>query len=320
MKRAVVILMVVCLMSSMGSLAIGAQEKYPTRAITAVIPWSAGGMTDVSCRILAKKMEEVLGQPIAIVNKKGASGVIGLSHALRQKPDGYTIGLTNPAGLVSADLTKTVEFDLKKFEYLATINGYSQFLVIGMNTPYRSLQHLKDSPRPIKFGCTGVGASVWVYAIRTAEALGIDYKIVTGYPGVKDIMVAIMRGDVDAAMVDGARIIPGEHIPLFVCSEERDPFFKDVPTAIELGYPQLSALVTTRVMAAPPGTPEGVLAVLRDALWKAITDKEFADWAESIGQPTRFSYDAAGTEKLIKRYIDDFIGVRPILERYLAAE
>jgi len=255
---------------------------------------------------------------IVMENVTGAGGVIGTTATYTAKPDGYTIGMTNPAGLVSADLTKTVQFDLGKFEYLATINGYSQFLVIGKNTPYRSLQHLKDSPRQIKFGCTGVGASVWVYAIRTAEALGIDYKIVTGYGGVSGIMVAIMRGDVDAAMVDAARIVPGEHIALFVCSEERDPFLPNVPTAIELGYEEIASLVTTRVMAAPPGTPEGVLAVLQDALWKAINDEEFASWAESIGQPTRFSYDAAGTEKLVKQYIDDFVKVRPILEKFVA--
>ena len=256
---------------------------------------------------------------IVIENVTGAGGVIGTVATYTAKPDGYTIGMTNPAGLVSADLTGAIQFDLGKFEYLATINGYSQFLVIGKNSPYRSLQHLKDAPKPIKFGCTGVGASVWVYAIRTAEAIGIDYKIVTGYSGVSGIMVAIMRGDVDAAMVDAARIIPGEHVALFVCSEERDPFLPNVPTAIELGYSQIASLVTTRVMAAPPGTPDGVLAVLRDALWKAINDEEFASWAESISQPTRFSYDAAGTEKLIKRYIDEFADVRPVLEGFIAA-
>jgi len=255
---------------------------------------------------------------IVVENVKGAGGVIGTTATYTAKPDGYTIGMVNPAGLVSADLTKTVQFDLGKFEYLATINGYSQFLVIGKNTPYRSLQHLKDSPRPISFGTTGVGASVWVYAIQTAEALGLDYKIVTGYGGTSGIMVAIMRGDVDAVLVDAARIIPGEHVPLMVCSEERQEAYPNVPTAIELGYPEIGNLVTTRVMAAPPGTPEGVLAVLRDALWKAINDEEYKSWAEGIGQPIIFSYDTAGTEKLIKRYIDDFADVRPILEKFIA--
>ena len=132
-------------------------------------------------------------------------------------------------------------------------------------------------------------------------------------------MVAMMRGEIDAAMVDLARIVPGEHVPLMLCAEERQEEASDVPTALELGYPEISSLVTTRVLAAPSGIPEEVLAILRDAIWKGIQDEEFAAWAESIGQPTLFSSDADGTEKLVKRYIDDFVKVRPILEAYIAA-
>ena len=91
MKRAFVILMVVSLMCAVGGLAIAAEKKYPTKPITFIIPWGAGGMTDVSGRLLADKFKAELGQPVVVVNKPGASGVIGLRHTLRQKADGYTV-------------------------------------------------------------------------------------------------------------------------------------------------------------------------------------------------------------------------------------
>ena len=128
MKRAVVILMVVCLMSSMGSLAIGAGEKYPTRAITAVIPWSAGGMTDVSCRILAKKMEEVLDLKLdekptnlllITINPKYIirANISLINILLKENLKGIYICINHPSYLVDK-LLRTHEIPTENLSYL----------------------------------------------------------------------------------------------------------------------------------------------------------------------------------------------------------
>lgn len=316
MKRAVVISMVVCLMFSMGSLAIGAQEKYPTRAVTVVIPWSAGGMTDVSCRILAKKMEEVLGQPMVIINKAGASGVIGLQHALRQKPDGYTLcGAALTFALTAPYFQKAKPFDSGNIEYIGGHMPQERVLFGQMDAPYKTfdefLAYVKKHPGIVTVG--GAGAQ---WALEVMKSIAVHDKLNMRYVlfgGGAPCSAAILGRHVTVAET-------GVGTPAFQAAREGKlrlvvnlgsgtvPFFPKVGNIKQMGYP-FSTMVEYG-WVAPGGTPRFIMEKLEDALKKAVEDPGCIEKMSKIGLTPRF---ITGKE-LKKRSVEAVKSVPELLE------
>jgi tripartite-type tricarboxylate transporter receptor subunit TctC len=293
--------------------------EFPAKAIHWIVPYPAGGGFDAVSRSLVPYVRKYLPKDVDIVieNKPGAGGVIGTTLLWGSKPDGYTIGVNNARGLVAADLKGPVQFDLKKFKYIGTISGFTAYLMVGKNTPYRSIKDLQNAKKPIKFGATGVGATTWLDSLRVAERLGLKYQIVTGYRGQPQIMTAIIRGDVDAVIGATALMIEDEHVPIVAFGSEREPNLPDVPTIVESGYPELGRLSVYRVMAAPPGTPDDVLKVLRDAFWRAINEKAYQEWGKSYRESFIHSRNGPDTLKLVENLSEDFVTVRPMVKKAL---
>jgi len=285
-----------------------------------MVPYSSGGGFDAVSRALSPYVRIHLPAKVDIVieNKTGAGGVVGTTSVYNSKPDGYNIGVINLSGLVSADLINPVEFDLVKFSYIATVCGYTPFLMVGKDSPYRSVEDLQKAAKPIKLGVTGVGSAMWLWALRASEEFGLNYDIVPGYKGQAEAMLAIMRGDLDGCIGGTALMIDDEHVPLVAFGPQREPTEPDVPTAAELGYPKISNFVCYRGIVAPPGVPDEVLNVLRDAFWKAANEKDFQHWGKGYHESFIHTRNGPDSEKLAKELIADFNKVRPMLEKALA--
>lgn len=315
MRRFLVVLVVIALMCSVGSLAVGAQE-YPTRAVTVIIPWSAGGMTDVSCRILAKKMEEVLGQPIVIVNKPGASGVIGLRAALRAKPDGYTLcGAALTFALTAPYFQGAEPFAIEEMEFIGGHMPQERVLFGQMDAPYKTfdefLAFVKENPGIVTVG--GAGAQ-WALEVMKSIAVhdGLNMRYVL-FGGGAPCSAAILGRHVTVAET-------GVGTPAFQAAREGQlrlvvnlgsgtvPFFPEVENIKQRGYPFTT--IVEYGWVAPGGTPEPIMKKLEDALKIAVEDPEVAESMKKIGLTPRF----ISGEELRKRSEEALNSVPELLE------
>ena len=177
MKRSLLILLAGFLAWSWGG-PLAAAEKYPSKPITFVVPWGPGGMSDVSGRLLAEKFKVELGQPVLVVNKPGASGILGLKYALSQKADGYTaaIGPLTDA-LVSPYFQGAEAFHIGDISYVAAYMPQQRVLYAAADKPYKAfpefVEYAKKNPDKIKWGHTGRGAKLWIIGSIFAETAGI---------------------------------------------------------------------------------------------------------------------------------------------------
>jgi tripartite-type tricarboxylate transporter receptor subunit TctC len=284
-----------------------AQAKYPSRPVTLVCPWGAGGGTDATARIIAAILEKNLGQPFNVVNRTGGSGVVGHSAIATAAPDGYTIGML------------TVEISMMHHQGLTDLNPTSYTPLALMNedppgvqvkadSPYKDIKALaaaiKAAPEG-KFKASGTGqGGIWHLAlIGWLQAMGLKPNHVAWAPsnGAAPAMQDLAAGGIDivTCSVPEARAMldAGKAKALAIMASERNPMFKDVPTLNEtLGINY--SVGAWRGIAGPKNLPADVQATLMAELKKAYESKEFKDFMASRGFGTKFA-DQAGFTKFM---------------------
>ncbi|MBL8587329.1 MAG: tripartite tricarboxylate transporter substrate binding protein [Methylobacteriaceae bacterium] len=269
-----------------------AQSKYPTRPVTLVCPWGAGGGTDATARIVAAILEKDLGQPFNVVNRTGGSGVVGHSAIATAAPDGYTIGM------ITVEITMMHHqglTDLNPTSYtpLALLNVDPPGVQVSTSSPYKTIKDLaeaiKSSP-PGKFKASGTGqGGIWHLAlIGWLQAMGLKPDHVPWVPsnGAAPAMQDLAAGGVDIVTCSvpeaKAMIDAGKAVSLAIMAPERNPLFKDVPTLNEtLGIKY--SVGAWRGLAGPKGMPADIAAALTAALKKAYDSKEYKDFMSSRG-------------------------------------
>jgi putative tricarboxylic transport membrane protein len=269
-----------------------AQQDYPTRPIQLMVAFPAGGSTDVAARIVASIAEKELGQSIVVVNKGGAGGQVGWTELVRQRPDGHYIGFINlPAtNTVILDPERKALFTEKDF--MPIINQVLDPGVIWVksDSTYKTVQELLDaakkSPNTLRAATTGILSDDHLAILMTEEAApGAAFRLVHLDGGATQFK-EIMAGNVEVAFDNVGTIVPrvksGEVRALAVMDEVRSKFLPDVPTMKELGYPTVISS-STRGIAAPKGTPEPIIAKLRDVLKRAMENPEHVKKLEDQG-------------------------------------
>ncbi len=307
MKRAIVLLLAVSVFAA-GLVTSFATEKaealdYPTKPVTIIIPWGTGGMTDVSNRMLAEKLKVELGQPIVIINKAGASGIIGLSAGLSKKPDGYTIiGGPMTAALTSPYFQDAEPFDIDKIKFVGSYMPQERVLFAQMDAPYKTfeefLTYVKEHPGEVSVGSGGAQWSLEIMkSIAVKEGLKMKYVM---FKSGGAASTAILGRHVDvaetgvgtpayqAAREDKLRI-------LVDLSLESVPNFPDVKNLKELGYPFQTVVEYGWVVHGD--VPEEIRQRLEDALQKIMQDPELVENMKKIGFVPRF-LSAAEYEKI----------------------
>jgi tripartite-type tricarboxylate transporter receptor subunit TctC len=270
---------------------VQAQDKYPSKAITWVCPYAAGGNADSRSRQVAKAMSAILGQPIIIDNKAGAGGNIGTEVIARAKPDGYTIGMGNFAPLaVNHALFKKLNFDpANDIVPIGLIEKGPLILMVRNDSPYKSVKDIvaaaKATPGKLSYASGGIGGSHHLSGALLENAAGIDmihapYK--SGAAGATDLMggqVHMMFEQMYAAMpaIKGGRLRA-----LAITSKTRSPLLPDLPTMAEQGYPAVE-VQNWQGLVAPKGIPADLVKVLNAALNKALQDPEVKEKILSQG-------------------------------------
>jgi tripartite-type tricarboxylate transporter receptor subunit TctC len=270
---------------------VQAQDKYPSKPITWVCPYAAGGNADSRSRQVAKAMSTILGQPIIIDNKAGAGGNIGTEVIARAKPDGYTIGMGNFAPLaVNHALFKKLNFDpANDVVPIGLIEKGPLILMVRNDSPYKSVKDIvaaaKANPGKLSYASGGIGGSHHLSGALLENAAGIDlihapYK--SGAAGATDLMggqVQMMFEQMYSAMpaIKGGRLRA-----LAITSKTRSPLLPDLPTMAEQGFPAIEVL-NWQGLIAPKGISPELVKTLNAALNKALQDPEVKDKILSQG-------------------------------------
>lgn len=261
-----------------GSLA-AKDDKYPNKTITWLINAAPGGGFDLHSRAVAKVMRKKLGVNIIIRNVPGAGGVISWNLLSAAKPDGYTIGIVNLPGAIVSQLFKETQYKLKDFSWIGRISAGRYIYAAGKQHGLRSLADLQKA-KEVFIPESGYGTTGWVTSALTAATMKFKPTFIMGFVGAPASNMAIVRGEGHARALgldspgQMAYVKDGSLIPLWVYLKKRDPRYPDVPTVGELGFPQLTALAASRVVAAPPKMPKDRMAVLIKAFRAAIEDPE----------------------------------------------
>lgn len=281
----------------LGAAALGApllayaQDKYPSKPITWVCPYAAGGNADSRSRQVAKVMSTLLGQPIIIDNKAGAGGNIGTEAIARAKPDGYTIGMGNFAPLaVNHALFKKLNFNpFTDLVPILLIEKGPLILMVRQDSPYKSVKDLvaaaKAAPGKLSYASGGIGGTHHLSGALFEHAAGIDmihapYK--SGSAGATDLMggqVHMMFEQMYSAMPS---IKGGKLRALAITSKTRSPLAPDIPTMAEQGYPEVEVL-NWQGLIGPKGMPAELIKQLNAVGNKALQDPDLKEKILSQG-------------------------------------
>lgn len=254
-------------------------DKYPNKPITWLINASPGGGFDLHSRAVARTMRQKLGVNIIIRNVPGAGGVISWNLLSAAKPDGYTIGIVNLPGAIVSELFKETQYKLNEFSWIGRISAGRYVWASGKQYNLRTLKDFQAA-KEVLITESGVGTTGWVTATLTAATMKFKPKFIMGYGGAPASNMAIVRGEGHARGLgldspgQMAYVNDGKLVPTWVYLKKRDPRYPDVPTVGELGFPQLSVLAASRVVAAPPKMPKDRMAILIKAFRASIEDPE----------------------------------------------
>ncbi len=266
-------------------------QGYPTKPVSLMVAYPAGGSTDVGARIVAFIAEKDLGQPLVVLNKAGAGGQVGWTELARQKPDGYYIGFINlPAtNTVILDPDRKATFDIGSFTPIINQVLDPGVIYVKPDGSYKSFKDIiedaKKRPGEVKVGTTGILSDDHLAILMLEEAAKVRFRIVH-FDGDPPQLTALLGGQIDVSFLNVGGIAPkvkaGQVRPLLVMDRERSKFYSDVPTSMEVGYPSVISS-STRGIVGPKGVPETIVQKLQGVFKKAMEDPEHMEKMDKAG-------------------------------------
>ena len=268
-------------------------QGYPNRSVTMVVPFAAGGPTDVVARALGQAMSRTLGQAVVIENKLGAGGTLAAGHVAKAAPDGYTILIHHNGMATAPALYRKLPFDpLTDFEYISQAVDVPMTLLGRKDLPAKNLQeltaYLKANAAKINLAHAGLGAVSQLCSMVFRQAIGVDFQTVP-YQGTAPAMNALLAGQVDLLCDQTTQTL--QHIKAGsvqfygVTTRERIKALPDAPTLDEQGLKGFQVVVWHGIYA-PKGTPAAVLdkvnAAVRSALKDPVVQQRMAELGAEI--------------------------------------
>ena len=251
--------------------------RFPDKPIRLLVPWAAGGTTDIQMRALADQAARRLGHPVIVENKPGAGGVLGPQQLLQERPDGYTLAQMPISVFRHPQMASRALFNpLEDFTWVIHLTGYLFGIVVRADAPWRTLgeflDYAKANPGKVNYGTPGVGTSLHITMEQIAGQRGIDWTHVP-YRGWAENATALLGGQLQASADSSGwadLVQSGRMRLLAVWTPERSKRFPDVPTLRESGIDIVSA--SPYGIAGPKGMNPEVVRVLHDAFKEALFD------------------------------------------------
>jgi tripartite-type tricarboxylate transporter receptor subunit TctC len=257
-------------------------QSWPSKPITVIVAYPAGGGTDISIRSMTDRLSEKLGQPILVQNVAGAGGGVAAARVARSAPDGYTVLATNSTSITLAPLVQKATYDMDSFVHVAMIGEFQNAVFANIKMPFSNLDelvaHVKQRGRPMTFASQlAIDRLLMGYI---AKERGIELRPVPVSGGAGAVQAAL-AGDVDVTFSGGswAPIVKaGDAKVLFAASYERLKLAPDLQSMKDLGFP---FGVTAHIsLHAPAGTPQAIVNRLADAFEDAVN----TDRVQTVGQ------------------------------------
>jgi tripartite-type tricarboxylate transporter receptor subunit TctC len=265
-------------------------QEFPTKPIRLIVPYSAGGLTDLVARVLQEPIREELGQTLIVENKGGAAGTIGAREVLNAPPDGYTLLLANSAIFsVAPRVIPDAKYSFTDFAPIARLITTASMLVIHPSLPVNNLkefiEYAKAHPGKISYGTAGIGSGAHLTTELFAKTAGIELQHVP-YRGMGPTTLALVNGEVQVMINPPSDAIneyvrAGKLKALAVLSTKPFPLLMDLPTTAEI-LPDFEVDAWFGIVA-PAKTPPAVIAKLNAALVKAVTRPAIKERYESYG-------------------------------------
>lgn len=264
-------------------------QAYPTKPISLIVPFAAGGPTDLLARILGERMSRELGQQIIIENVTGAAGTIAMAKLARSAPDGYTIGIGHlGTNVVNAAIYKKLTFDLLgDLEPIVRLPANPMLIVSSNQVPAKTLKELVDylKANQVSGGTAGMGSGSHIGALAFNTATGAKYQLVP-YRGTGPAMQDLISNQIQVMVDQSSNSLPqaqaGKIRAYAVTSPKRSAAMPDIPTAAEAGYPIEVSIWNG--LWAPKGTPKAVIDKINAAAVAALKDPAVRKRMEELGQ------------------------------------
>jgi tripartite-type tricarboxylate transporter receptor subunit TctC len=270
---------------------IARAQTYPSRPITIVVPFAAGGSTDVIARMMAEPMKSSLGQPVIVENVTGAGGTIAVGRVARAAPDGYTLGLGNNSSHVVAGATYALQYDLlNDFEPVAVLS-IGPFVLVGKKTmPANDLKGLiawlSGNPDKASVGLGSNAGAPQVAGVLFRNETGTRFQFVP-YRGAAPAIQDLVAGQIDLMISDPvvalAQVRTGTIKAYGVTTKTRVPSAPDIPTLDEAGLPGFE-ISQWHGLWLPKGTPKNIIAKLNSAVMEALADPKVQARLADLGQ------------------------------------
>ncbi|MES2716096.1 MAG: tripartite tricarboxylate transporter substrate binding protein [Pseudomonadota bacterium] len=271
-----------------------AQESWPTKPVSLVVPYPPGGTSDVIGRQLAQRLREELGQPFIVENKAGAATAIGATFVARAPKDGHTILLSaGTTFTVNPNFNDKLAYKLDDFEPVAPVATVPFAFVVKKDFPARTLKeyaaYAKANPGKVNNATNGQGSMV--HLLGELVATGLDVKLTQVHykgaaPATMDMLAGVIDSNVEALTSAVPNVTAGQYRALAVLSQDRLPLLPEVPTFRELGYPSVVG-ETWFAVFAPAGTPKPVVDKLNAALRKITSSASFGEAMRKIGNEAK---------------------------------
>lgn len=280
-------------------------DTFPSKPITLIVPWPAGGSTDVSMRAMADAASKDLGQPVVVENKAGASGTLGPATLRNAKPDGYTIAQM-PVTMFRLPMMKDkkVTWDpLKDFTYIAHLSGYTFGVTTKADGPIKSwadlIAHAKANPGKVTYASPGAGSSLHLGMEQIASRAGIQLTHVP-FKGGAETNAAVLGGHttLQADSTGWRPLVDSGQLRLLVLwTEKRSKFWPDVPTLREVGIDLV--FDSPWGIVGPKGMDPAIVKRLDQAFKKALDDPKVSEVLDGFVFPVRYA-DQAGYMKIVE--------------------
>lgn len=301
-KKVLVVSLVIAFLTALGAFAV----DYPTKAVTIIVPWSAGGATDVLFRAIASVFQKYSGgQPLVVANLPGGGAVPGTMEFLRAKPDGYTL-LSFAAPILIKSHMDPVQFDANSFEPVALVVNDPCYILVKKDAPWKDLkeyvEYAKQNPGKITIGNGGAGGGTHLAALAFesfAQIKLVHVPFEGGGPAVTALVGGHINSYMGAAPEGLSNVDAGQLRILGVFGTKRLDKYPDVPTAKEQGFDFQFGM--WRGVAVQKGTPKEIVDKLHEIIAKCIQDPEFQSKAKELSLTIEYK-NPADFAKLIQDY------------------
>jgi putative tricarboxylic transport membrane protein len=273
-----------------------AQAAYPDKPVRIVLPFAAGGVADITARIVAEKLGDKLGQRFVVENQPGAGGITAARTVISSPPDGYTLALLSNGTAVSVSLFKKLPFNpLKDFAAISSLGTFDFIFATSADAPYRTLGDFvaaaKEKPGTLNVGTINVGSTQNLSAELFKTAAGVDFAIIP-YRGTPDIQVGLLQGNValtiDSYSAMKGNLAGGKLRALASSGPKRSEATPDLATVAESGVAGYD-VVSWNALFAPAATPPEIIKTLNDALKEILADADVKKRMLDLGIEARAS-------------------------------